>query len=250
MTKIVYVAGIGERYRNLRIKKFLDNSLLCAETELTHLVDWSESFNRHQLVEDFKNTKEFRDIFQVYFDFALQQETQHTEFSNPYLRALMRATVQLTISDLYLYFSDTKLRRILKEQFILDMDLHKPRIVIAHGVGSVIAFETLSDIHLGAPVLITVGSPLALGLVQAELRQVLRTNMLQIPPGVIHWYNLFDPLDVLSNDQIAGNYDGTFIQDNAIFNQARNAGDYYGPHCFAGYLKTRAVRIIVSKNWI
>lgn len=70
-------------------------------------------------------------------------------------------------------------------------------IIIAHSLGSVVAYQTLWAHELEIPLLITMGSPLAMN----GVRQLLRTSpsgQLARPPGVRRWVNVADVGDVVA----------------------------------------------------
>ncbi|MGP4009009.1 hypothetical protein [Streptomyces sp. 4N124] len=77
---------------------------------------------------------------------------------------------------------------------------HRPRVVIAHSLGSVIAYEALwsrpgPDVDL----LVTLGSPLGLPSVVFErLCPAPRDGLGQRPPRVRRWVNLADPGDIVA----------------------------------------------------
>ncbi|GAB2667780.1 hypothetical protein [Nocardia goodfellowii] len=72
----------------------------------------------------------------------------------------------------------------------------KPTAVVAHSLGSVVAYETLwQNPHLSVDLLITVGSPLAMpGVVLDRLDPSDRAR----PPGVQRWVNLADVGDIVA----------------------------------------------------
>ncbi|UJV43949.1 alpha/beta fold hydrolase [Streptomyces sp. AMCC400023] len=72
----------------------------------------------------------------------------------------------------------------------------RPRVLIGHSLGSVIAYEALCIVpDHGVETLITLGSPLALRSVRDGLRPRSRSRAPELPPGVSRWFNLYDPRD-------------------------------------------------------
>lgn len=247
---IIYVAGIGAKYLDTNYKRSLDRALLSAETEITHLMDWSDIMSR-LFMEDYINNKEFKNYFNSYFDMALGREGIHREFADPTLRMLLRGTVKFVIEDIYRYFSEQKLRDQLKKEFLTLLAVCHPQFVIAHGVGSIIAYEALCEEGLPLPVFVTVGSYLSLGLVKAELRQSLKVNLLSQPVGVCKWVNIYDPIDVFATEtHLHEDYSGRAIEDLFILNEERDSIKEFGPSSFSGYLKSKAMRLVLSKNWL
>lgn len=72
----------------------------------------------------------------------------------------------------------------------------RPCIVVAHSLGSIVAYRVLRELGAAAQVrcLITVGSPLGLRTVRNLLVPPART----FPAGVSSWFNAFDPADIVA----------------------------------------------------
>ncbi|MEA2879476.1 MAG: hypothetical protein QOF14_4672 [Hyphomicrobiales bacterium] len=74
--------------------------------------------------------------------------------------------------------------------------LNGPTVVVAHSLGSVVAFRLLREVASRAvvPLFITLGSPLAINVV----KKYLRPPALQIPEGVSKWLNGSDERDYVA----------------------------------------------------
>lgn len=72
----------------------------------------------------------------------------------------------------------------------------EPCVVVAHSLGSIIAYRVLRDLGKSANVrrLITLGSPLGLETIRRQLAPPART----FPSGVESWFNAFDPKDIVA----------------------------------------------------
>ncbi|MGC4973547.1 hypothetical protein ACLQ2D_11630 [Streptomyces sp. DT199] len=77
---------------------------------------------------------------------------------------------------------------------------HRPRVVLAHSLGSVVAYETLwENPSLHVELLVTLGSPLALPhAVFPRLQPAPVDDRGGRPPGVGRWVNLADPGDLVA----------------------------------------------------
>ncbi|MFF4734196.1 serine peptidase [Streptomyces mirabilis] len=77
---------------------------------------------------------------------------------------------------------------------------HQPTVVIAHSLGSVVAYETLwAHPELSVELLVTLGSPLALPYVIFPRLQPAPVDQKgQRPPNVVSWVNLADPGDLVA----------------------------------------------------
>jgi hypothetical protein len=116
-----------------------------------------------------------------------------------------------------------------------------PRVIVAHSLGSVIAYDVLSEpalADLQVDLLVTLGSPLGIGNIQNRLRDGAgRPN--PVPTQLSAWDNFadrFDPvaLDATLHDDFRPPED--FAHDEAVDNQARNN------HDMPGYLAIGVVR--------
>jgi hypothetical protein len=89
---------------------------------------------------------------------------------------------------------------------------HRPDAVIAHSLGSVVAYEALwAYPHQPVDLLITVGSPLAMpGVVLHRLQPDAFNRRGGRPPGVRRWVNLADIGDIVAIPRggIADSFDG------------------------------------------
>jgi hypothetical protein len=116
-----------------------------------------------------------------------------------------------------------------------------PRVIVAHSLGSIIAYDVLSEpglADLRIDLLVTLGSPLGIGNIQNRLRDGAgRPN--PVPTQLSAWDNFadrFDPvaLDATLHDEFRPPKD--FAQDESVDNQARNN------HDMPGYLAIGVVR--------
>jgi hypothetical protein len=123
-----------------------------------------------------------------------------------------------------------------------------PHVVIAHSQGSMIAYELLRSedaAKYDVPLLLTIGSPLGLPMVQAEFRKpefVGSTGDSPLPfPRVRRWVNVSAGYDIVcAVKELAGYFDGP-IEDHRIANPEgwRNA------HSATGYLRSDPVQATV-----
>jgi hypothetical protein len=71
-------------------------------------------------------------------------------------------------------------------------------VVIAHSLGSIVAYETLWATGLDLPLLVTVGSPLAVPQILPRLTPTPMDGRGSKPPGVERWFNLADQGDLVA----------------------------------------------------
>lgn len=94
----------------------------------------------------------------------------------------------------------TPARRLVRQRIAHAVSTHRPRVLIAHSLGSVAAYEALWENHsLRVELLITLGSPLALPhAVFPRLQPAPVGQRGARPPGVARWVNLADPGDLVA----------------------------------------------------
>ena len=100
----------------------------------------------------------------------------------------------------YLAMPDAPGRIAAREEVAVAVASCSPRVVVAHSLGSVIAYEALwAKPELEVELLVTLGSPLGLpGVVFDRLRPAPRGGRGARPPGVRRWLNIADRGDVVA----------------------------------------------------
>lgn len=89
-----------------------------------------------------------------------------------------------------------ELRRRLVEQLVKAHRAATRLIVVSHSMGTMVAYDVLRNCSDAPPVdtLITLGSPLGVREVQAELKAIDSARV-DFPDRVGRWINIYDPLD-------------------------------------------------------
>jgi hypothetical protein len=116
-------------------------------------------------------------------------------------------------------------------------------VVLAHSLGSIIAFDVLSEPELAGRGVsfVTVGSPLGLGPAQDHLRSWRGSRPIEIPAGVETWRNFQadgDPVSVGTSLEDLRNDYAPSLRVHAT--EVRNEAEWH--HAFSGYLETPEVR--------
>ena len=116
------------------------------------------------------------------------------------------------------------------------------RIVLAHSLGTVVAYEAIREFDLKLDLLLTTGSPLGLG-------SVVYPKLIpdaSFPPNVARWVNVADPDDVIAaRPSLAGLFPdrsgkGRRIEDIRV----SNSGPLFRHHHITEYLKHDEVRAV------
>jgi hypothetical protein len=97
------------------------------------------------------------------------------------------------------YFGDADIRRAARQRFATHLT-GETRLVIAHSLGSVVAYEALCQAESKlAPTFITLGSPLGLpNLIFDRLQPAPTEGKGVWPGGVRSWTNISDPHDIVA----------------------------------------------------
>jgi hypothetical protein len=133
----------------------------------------------------------------------------------------------------------------------------KDILLIAHSMGSIIAYDVLTqstpDIRIRT--LVTMGSPLGLPVVMlkilSEQRKKPQKHLTVRTPENIRdaWYNLSDPQDkVATKYNLSEDYESNSRHISAIDIVVHNDYEYNGmpnPHCIYGYLRTEEMANVI-----
>ena len=131
-------------------------------------------------------------------------------------------------------------------------------MLIAHSMGSIIAYDVLSQESLDVPIdtLVTIGSPLGLPVIKSRIvaeqkQKTTQKGTLRTPQNIrSHWYNLADTRDKIAIDYTLGddykrNTKGIGPVDKMVTNDYR-FGDDKNPHKSYGYLRTMEMAEVIS----
>lgn len=107
----------------------------------------------------------------------------------------------------------------------------QPCVVVAHSLGSIVAYRVLRDLGAAAQVrgFITLGSPLGLRTV----RQLLSPPARIFPDGTASWFNALDPADIVALHPLDK---ATWPISPAIVNHASVKNHTSNHHGISGYL--------------
>jgi hypothetical protein len=146
----------------------------------------------------------------------------------------------------YLRHVDGPARIAARRRVSAAIAAHRPRVVIAHSLGSVVTYEALwAHPQLTVDLLITLGSPLALPHAVFHRLQpapvALRGSR---PPGVSRWVNIADPGDLvaLPPQGVERQFDG--VDQDQPKTAPIHAFDF---HKAANYLASPQLRTVLSR---
>lgn len=171
--------------------------------------------------------------------------------------------------DLEAYYADelgsckdkeTPLRQCIRERIAEAIRKHKGKdiLLIGHSMGSIIAYDVLTQMVSDIPIntFVTVGSPLGMpiivGRIFAEQRRSYKNaTRVRTPENVTrHWFNFADrddriALDPTMSDDYAENSRQVRAVDMFVFNDYENHGER-NPHKIYGYLRTPQLAAVVD----
>lgn len=158
--------------------------------------------------------------------------------------AVLRAKLQ----DLSAYYHDAALRdklRGLLRRRLLDHE-GKRIMVLAHSMGSIIAYDVLRELGRQNPYfrvsqLVTIGSPL--GLPHVKWRIYQENDLVRTPTIVDNWTNYADRRDPVAMDAfLASDYGrndrGVRVRDDLVINEYVGPSGKANHHKSYGYLRT------------
>ncbi|MBB4711607.1 hypothetical protein ACIQNT_06935 [Streptomyces luteogriseus] len=146
------------------------------------------------------------------------------------LAELLSRLVVATLQDTDAYTSRPARREAVRATVAQAVREHGARVVVAHSLGSVVAYETLhAHPDVDIDLLLTLGSPLGLPAIMRKLEPEPVDGRGARPPGVRHWVNIADVGDLLAVPRELG---GAFPVDV----HATTDIGLFDPHTLGGYL--------------
>ena len=175
--------------------------------------------------------------------------------------------MELHLRDLRRYTKDRNeiaehTRQMLKMPLRAAAEAKRAVLLVAHSMGSVIAYEALwqmsHDDQAIVPVdlLLTMGSPLGQRYIQRRLKGHDESGALRYPNNIRRWVNLSAVGDLTAIDPVLGNdfapmVDSGFVEyinDHEVHNYFRLAGEL-NVHSEYGYLVNKVTAGIVADWW-
>ena len=153
-----------------------------------------------------------------------------------YVPGASGASIAIATTDVYRYLTNATIRDKLEAGVRQAMTPNVESIVVSHSLGTVVAYNLLRRDSAArgwrVPLLITLGSPLAV----KKIRTSLAPN--KHPECVQRWFNAMDPDDVVSLYPLDRRH---FPLDPEIENKTDVDNDTENQHGISGYLKDKEV---------
>jgi len=175
--------------------------------------------------------------------------------------------MELHLRDLRRYVSNNNdiaehTRQMLKVRLRAAVEAKRPILLIAHSMGSVIAYDSLWQMahshgdHLRVDQLLTLGSPLGQNYIQRRLQGKSESIERRYPNNVRHWVNLTSVGDLTAIKPSLANEFGEMlelglvdsIEDADLYNYFRLDGEL-NVHAEYGYLANDVTAKVVTDWW-
>lgn len=186
----------------------------------------------------------------------------------PFLLKLMPKQLLTTAEEIKRYFLNENnvacnIRDILKQQLRTKLNNNENVLLIAHSMGSVIAYDALWELsHLeqinGKVDLLTIGSPLGMNYVQRRIMGNNYTGIKKYPTNIRNWVNVSSIGDITALDRIFADDFGEMQELGIIENIEDHCEGIYnffhndkGLNCHRsyGYLVNPAVGKVIADWW-
>jgi hypothetical protein len=163
------------------------------------------------------------------------------------------------LEDLALYYGNADKRTDLRNLLKLRLRAHagKRIMVIAHSMGSIVAYDVLRELGREEPNFVlhhflTIGSPL--GLPHVKDRIYKESPAVRTPSIVQRWSNFADRRDPVAADihladDYRGNDRGVVVEDDLVINGYKGKSGRPNPHKIYGYLRAPEVSKVI-RNFI
>jgi hypothetical protein len=153
-------------------------------------------------------------------------------------------------------------RQTLKDPLQRAADAGRPVLLLAHSMGSVIAYDALwqmsqeSDRDVSVHLLVTMGSPLGQNVIQRNLLGYSASGLARYPANILDWINLAAIGELTAIDMTLNNDFGEMIDlglvagidDRTMYNYYHMDGEL-SVHAEYGYLVSEVTAKIVRDWW-
>lgn len=140
--------------------------------------------------------------------------------ATPFFGNVAQRVVIWFLKQVSRYLTEPDIRRVA-QQSLIDRISAETRVVVAHSLGSIVAYETLCA-HPEFPVrtLITLGSPLGMPALLPRLVPPVRAGSSQWPAGLKRWVNIADAADIVALCKQLRPLYGDRVLDQVVHNGA------------------------------
>jgi hypothetical protein len=146
-------------------------------------------------------------------------------------------TIERFMKDVFLYLTKPAVRKAI-DKTVEDMLTNQPTLVVAHSLGTVVAYNVLkkNKAKLALTKFVTLGSPLGIAAISSKL------GVIENPAATVGWYNAYDERDVVALNPLDSSYfpvNPSIMNNNGVKNHTANR------HGIIGYLNDGGVAAAV-----
>jgi hypothetical protein len=150
--------------------------------------------------------------------------------------------IALFTRDVYQYLRDSSIREEIESGVVKGFEPGIDAVVVGHSLGSVVTYNLLRrEGHLRGwrvPLYVTVGSPLAVGVIRKVLKSF---NTTRCPECVGHWFNAMDSRDIVALRALTQDNFPLDPEQPAITNKTDVLNHTRNRHGITGYLDDEEV---------
>ena len=169
------------------------------------------------------------------------------------------AVLSAKLDDLATYYENEKIRDRLRGRLREALESHKDKriMVIAHSMGSIIAYDVLRALGRENPArvvdhFVRIGSPLGLPHVKHKIYQ--ENDLVRTPSVVRRWTNFADRRDPVAADvHLSGDYApnnrGVEVRDDLVINAYKSPAGKANHHKSYGYLRAPEVSEAIRSSF-
>lgn len=141
---------------------------------------------------------------------------------SPFFGNCAQQVVIRWLKQVWWYVNNDHQVRELAQQCLLKSIGDNTRVLVAHSLGSIIAYEVLcANPALPVRTLITLGSPLGIPALGPRLRPPITQPPGQWPGGLTAWFNIADQTDIVALEKQLSKVFGDHVQDHPVHNGVR-----------------------------
>jgi len=149
------------------------------------------------------------------------QAMLHHVAQAPYFGRCAQSVVIWWLKQVWWYITNHQQTRQLAQKRLLNSIASDTRIIVAHSLGTVIAYEVLcGNPYLAVRTLITLGSPLGIPVLRPRLQPPVDRLPGHWPESVSLWFNIADRTDIVALEKKLASVFGDRVQDRLVHNGA------------------------------
>lgn len=157
--------------------------------------------------------------------------------------AFAERAVNTSLSQVSRYLTDVGVRDFAMAS-IEKLVTEDTKVIIAHSLGSVVAYEAMHRLNQKIPLLITIGSPLGF---RSVIYEKLKPQPPSFPKNLKKWVNIADPNDYVAAQPDLSQDFAKGIPQDSIFEGNQVVNNDIDPHSAEKYLASSKVGLYLAE---